>query len=83
MSDQIIHIFLLTKRIMAVDVPGLVSVIVFYILILAIGVWGSRKARHVEKKCTGPKSEIAIVGGRNISVLVGMFTMTGSLSFFI
>ncbi|XP_015257173.1 PREDICTED: high-affinity choline transporter 1-like [Cyprinodon variegatus] len=63
---------------MAVDVPGLVSVIIFYILILAIGVWGSRKARHVEKKCTGPKSEIAIVGGRNISVLVGMFTMTAT-----
>ncbi|KAF7224514.1 high-affinity choline transporter 1 isoform X1 [Nothobranchius furzeri] len=63
---------------MAVDIPGLVSVIVFYICILGIGVWGSRKSRKVEKACTGTKSEISIVGGRNINVLVGIFTMTAT-----
>lgn len=66
---------------MAVDVPGLVSVIVFYVCILAIGVWGSRKSKKVEKKCSGSKSEVAIIGGRNINILVGIFTMTGGEHF--
>ncbi|XP_008402011.2 high-affinity choline transporter 1-like, partial [Poecilia reticulata] len=46
--------------------------------ILAIGVWGSRKSKKVEKKCSGSKSEIAIIGGRNINILVGIFTMTAT-----
>ncbi|KAM9376071.1 high affinity choline transporter 1-like [Pholidichthys leucotaenia] len=63
---------------MAVDVPGLVAVVVFYILILAIGIWGSQRAKKEEKKCVGRKSEVSMVGGRNISVLVGIFTMTAT-----
>ncbi|XP_056273103.1 high affinity choline transporter 1-like [Pseudoliparis swirei] len=63
---------------MAVNVPGLVAVVVFYIVILAIGIWASRKSKKVEKTCTGAKSEVAIVGGRNINVLVGVFTMTAT-----
>ncbi|KAM4572939.1 high-affinity choline transporter 1-like [Odontesthes bonariensis] len=63
---------------MAVNIPGLISVVVFYICILVIGVWGSRKSKKVEKTCPGSKSEVSIVGGRNISVLVGIFTMTAT-----
>ncbi|XP_063731552.1 high-affinity choline transporter 1-like isoform X2 [Eleginops maclovinus] len=63
---------------MAVNVPGLVAVVVFYIVILVIGIWASRKSKKVEKTCAGKKSEVAIVGGRNISVLVGVFTMTAT-----
>ncbi|KAM9853895.1 high affinity choline transporter 1-like [Aulostomus maculatus] len=63
---------------MAVHVPGLVAVIVFYIIILVIGIWASRKSKMVEKACVGNKSEITIVGGRNINVLVGVFTMTAT-----
>ncbi|KAM6937169.1 high affinity choline transporter 1-like [Xenentodon cancila] len=63
---------------MAVDVPGLVSVLLFYVCILAIGVWGSRKSKKVEKKCPGSKSEVSMVGGRNMSILVGIFTMTAT-----
>ncbi|XP_071356178.1 high-affinity choline transporter 1-like isoform X2 [Trachinotus anak] len=66
---------------MAVDVPGLVAVVVFYLVILVIGIWASRKSKKVEKTCAGNKSEVTIVGGRNISVLVGVFTMTGGLFF--
>lgn len=62
---------------MAVNVPGLVAVVVFYIVILVIGIWASRKSKKVEKTCAGTKSEVTIIGGRNISVLVGVFTMTG------
>ncbi|XP_076589371.1 high affinity choline transporter 1-like isoform X2 [Chaetodon auriga] len=69
---------LCAQTIMAVNVPGLVAVVVFYIVILVIGIWASRKSKKVEKKCTGNKSEVTIVGGRNISVLVGVFTMTAT-----
>lgn len=68
---------------MAVDVPGLVGVVVFYLVILVIGIWASRKSKKVEKTCVGSKSEVAIVGGRNISVLVGVFTMTGKSFLFL
>ncbi len=63
--------------IMAVNVPGLVAVVIFYIVILVIGIWAARKSKKVEKTCAGSKSEVTIVGGRNINVLVGVFTMTG------
>ncbi|XP_059191262.1 high affinity choline transporter 1-like [Centropristis striata] len=63
---------------MAVNVPGLVAVLVFYVVILAIGIWAARKSKKVEKTCAGTKSEVTIVGGRNINVLVGVFTMTAT-----
>ncbi|TKS73398.1 High affinity choline transporter 1 Hemicholinium-3-sensitive choline transporter [Collichthys lucidus] len=63
---------------MAVNVPGLVAVVVFYIIILVMGIWASRKSKKVEKTIVGSKSEVAIVGGRNINVLVGVFTMTAT-----
>ncbi|XP_077373195.1 high-affinity choline transporter 1-like [Festucalex cinctus] len=63
---------------MAVDVAGLVAVTVFYIFILLTGILASRKSKKVEKKCTGQKSEVAIVGGRNINIVIGVFTMTAT-----
>ncbi|MGH0177370.1 UNVERIFIED_CONTAM: hypothetical protein FKN15_075184 [Acipenser sinensis] len=63
---------------MAVNIPGLIAVIVFYILILATGIWASRKAKKEEKKCTGNKSEVAMVGGRNLNLWVGIFTTTAT-----
>lgn len=63
---------------MAVNIPGLVAVLLFYIVILGIGIWASRKSKEVEKTCAGKKSEVTIVGGRNINTVVGLFTLTGS-----
>uniref|UniRef100_A0A3B5A6L7 High affinity choline transporter 1-like n=1 Tax=Stegastes partitus TaxID=144197 RepID=A0A3B5A6L7_9TELE len=63
---------------MGVDVPGLAAVVVFYVFILVIGIWGSRKSKKVEKTCADSKSEVTIVGGRNINALVGVFTMTAT-----
>ncbi|XP_068170148.1 high-affinity choline transporter 1-like [Antennarius striatus] len=63
---------------MAVNVPGLVVVVIFYVGILFIGIWASRKSKKAEKSCAGTKSEVTIVGGRNISVLVGVFTTTAT-----
>ncbi|XP_069045847.1 high-affinity choline transporter 1-like [Lepisosteus oculatus] len=63
---------------MVVNVPGLIAVIVFYIVILVTGIWASRKSRKEEKKCTGNRSEVTMVGGRNIHVFIGIFTMTAT-----
>ncbi|KAM4618879.1 high affinity choline transporter 1-like [Polymixia lowei] len=63
---------------MAVNIPGLVALLVFYLIILVTGIWASRKSKKEEKKCQGCKSEVTIVGGRNINLLVGIFTMTAT-----
>ncbi|XP_069046212.1 high-affinity choline transporter 1-like isoform X3 [Lepisosteus oculatus] len=63
---------------MSVNIPGLIAVIVFYIVILVTGIWASRKSRKEEKKCTGNRSEVTMVGGRNIHVFIGIFTMTAT-----
>ncbi|XP_019745910.1 high-affinity choline transporter 1-like isoform X1 [Hippocampus comes] len=63
---------------MAVHVAGLVAVVAFYGVILLTGIFAARKSKKLEKKCTGRKSEVAIVGGRNINIVVGVFTMTAT-----
>nr|XP_057932472.1 high affinity choline transporter 1-like [Doryrhamphus excisus] len=63
---------------MAVNVAGLVAVAAFYVVVLLTGILASRKSKKVEKKCTGKKNEVSIIGGRNINVLLGVFTMTAT-----
>lgn len=50
---------------------------VFYLMVLATGIWASRKAKQEEKKCQGRSSEVTMVGGRNLNLWVSIFTMTG------
>jgi len=59
---------------MAVNVVGLVAVIIFYILILVVGIVAGRKSKSTEANAD---SEEVMVAGRNIGLLVGVFTMTG------
>ncbi|XP_047431468.1 high affinity choline transporter 1-like [Mugil cephalus] len=63
---------------MAVNWLGLLSIGVFYVLILATGIWASKKSKHEEKKCSGNRSEVAMVGGRNLNIWVSIFTMTAT-----
>ena len=49
------------------------AVIVFYIVILAIGLFASWK----KKAYTQTKSEEIMLAGRDIGIFVGIFTMTG------
>ncbi|XP_068442803.1 high-affinity choline transporter 1-like [Clinocottus analis] len=63
---------------MAVNWLGLLSIGVFYILILAMGIWASRKSKREEKKCTGKRSEVAMVGGRDLNIWVSICTMTAT-----
>ncbi|XP_023229429.1 high-affinity choline transporter 1-like isoform X1 [Centruroides sculpturatus] len=60
---------------MTVNIPGVVSVIFFYVLILLVGIWAGRK------KKTGAddlESEEVMLAGRNIGMFVGIFTMTAT-----
>ncbi|CAJ1054922.1 high affinity choline transporter 1-like isoform X1 [Xyrichtys novacula] len=63
---------------MAVNWPGLLSIGVFYLIVLGTGIWASRKSKREEKKCTGNRSEVTMVGGRNLSIWVSIFTMTAT-----
>lgn len=63
---------------MAVNIPGVIAVVVFYILILATGIWAARKSRSAERKSHGSQAEVVLLGDRSIGLLVGIFTMTGT-----
>lgn len=57
---------------MALNVPGVMAVLIFYVLILATGIWAARKSRNA-----GGHAEAVLLGDRSISLLVGIFTMSG------
>ncbi|NWI93724.1 SC5A7 protein, partial [Pitta sordida] len=61
---------------MALNIPGLVSISVFFTLTLAIGIWASWKSKK-DQQNRNP-TEMAIVGGRNINVFIGLFTATAT-----
>lgn len=60
---------------MAVDIPGLCSIIVFYVLILAIGVFAARKTGFKTKNL---KVSELMLANRSIGLFVGTFTMTAT-----
>lgn len=62
---------------MALNVPGLVATLVFYLLVLAIGLWASLQSRREEARTHAAHSDVALLGNRGISLLVGVFTTTG------
>ena len=55
-----------------INIAGVVSVVIFYILILAVGIWAGRK-----KEAGNDSEEEVMLAGRNIGLFVGIFTMTG------
>lgn len=64
-----------------ISIAGVVSIVLFYILILAVGIWAGRK-----KEEGNDSEEEVMLAGRSIGLFVGIFTMTGefmqiSLSF--
>ena len=56
---------------MALHIGGVVAIVLFYLLILIVGCWAARKSRGA------PDSEDVMLAGRNIGMIVGVFTMTG------
>ena len=61
---------------MAINVGGLVSIIVFYLIILAVGICAGWRHGNKNKKETGTES--VMLAGRNMGVFVGIMTMTGT-----
>ncbi|KAG7264681.1 hypothetical protein CRUP_035340 [Coryphaenoides rupestris] len=63
---------------MAIHIEGLVAIAFFYILILAVGIWAAWKNKHSGESAGADRSEIIMVGGRDIGLFVGGFTMTAT-----
>ncbi|KAK7168485.1 hypothetical protein R3I93_004710 [Phoxinus phoxinus] len=62
---------------MAIHVDGLLAIILFYLLILAVGIWAAWKNKNSGISAGTDRSESIMVGGRDIGLFVGGFTMTG------
>ncbi|KAJ8318595.1 hypothetical protein KUTeg_003686 [Tegillarca granosa] len=63
------------KDIMAVHIPGLIAIVLFYVAILVVGLWAARKAKQKGEEAD---SENVMLAGRNIGLVVGIFTMTAT-----
>ncbi|ESO84198.1 hypothetical protein LOTGIDRAFT_155524 [Lottia gigantea] len=60
---------------MSVHIPGIIAIVLFYGLILAVGLWAGRKSKQTGVTAD---SEDVMLAGRNIGVLIGIFTMTAT-----
>ena len=58
-------------------IPGLIGIIVFYLLILVVGILAARKSKSWKEA----DSEDVMLAGRDIGLFVGIFSMTGALSY--
>ncbi|XP_048524061.1 high-affinity choline transporter 1 [Dendroctonus ponderosae] len=56
-----------------INIAGVVSIVLFYVIILAVGVWAGRK-----KEAGNDSEEEVMLAGRNIGLFVGIFTMTAT-----
>lgn len=56
-----------------INVPGVVSIGLFYVLILGVGIWAARK-----KEAGNDSEEEVMLAGRSIGLFVGIFTMTAT-----
>ena len=65
---------------MAINIPGLIAMVVFYLLVLGTGIWASFKSKREQKKSAATGVEMTLLGNRNINWVVGMFTLTGEES---
>lgn len=65
---------------MAVNIPGLIAVILFYIIIFVIGVVAA-KIQSKRNQATRGDEEV-MLAGRNLGWFVGCFTMTGEIFIF-
>ncbi|MEQ2292277.1 Chitinase 1 [Ameca splendens] len=63
---------------MTIHVEGLVAIAVFYLLILFVGIWAAWKNKHSGEAEGTDRSETIMVGGRDIGLFVGGFTMTAT-----
>lgn len=63
-----------------VNVPGLVSVVIFYAVIFAAGLYASWKSKQ-DNQGREQTSEDLMLAGRKLGMFIGFFTMTGMSRF--
>ncbi|XP_035847923.1 high affinity choline transporter 1-like [Sander lucioperca] len=63
---------------MAVNIPGVIAMVFFYLLVLGTGIWASFKSKREQKKSAATGTEMALLGNRSIGLVVGIFTMTAT-----
>ncbi|XP_070697701.1 high-affinity choline transporter 1-like [Pempheris klunzingeri] len=63
---------------MAVNVPGVIVMVLFYLLVLGTGIWASFKSKRQQKKSAATEMDMALLGNRDINLVVGIFTMTAT-----
>ncbi|XP_069748597.1 high affinity choline transporter 1-like [Narcine bancroftii] len=63
---------------MAVNVAGILSMAVFYLFILVVGIWAAKRAQKVERTYVGDQSEMVIIAGRKIGIILGILTTTAT-----
>ncbi|KAM4608494.1 high-affinity choline transporter 1-like [Polymixia lowei] len=63
---------------MAIHAEGLVAIVIFYMLILFVGIWAAWKNKNSGVSKGADRSETIMVGGRDIGLFVGGFTMTAT-----
>ncbi|XP_012283006.1 high-affinity choline transporter 1 [Orussus abietinus] len=56
-----------------INIAGVISIVLFYILILGVGIWAARK-----KEAGNDSEEEVMLAGRSIGLFVGIFTMTAT-----
>lgn len=57
---------------MTINIGGVVAIVIFYLLILVVGIWAAKKKPEGEDD-----ADDVMLAGRSIGVFVGIFTMTG------
>ncbi|XP_068596401.1 high-affinity choline transporter 1-like [Brachionichthys hirsutus] len=63
---------------MSLNIPGLVMVVFFYLLVLGTGIWASKKSKQVMRANQASQTEVVLLGNRGIGLVVGIFTMTAT-----
>ncbi|XP_068184063.1 high affinity choline transporter 1-like [Antennarius striatus] len=63
---------------MSANIPGVIVMVVFYLLVLGTGIWASFKSKRKQKKSGATGMEMVILGNRSINSVVGVFTMTAT-----
>ncbi|XP_070834239.1 high-affinity choline transporter 1-like [Chaetodon trifascialis] len=63
---------------MAVNIPGVIVMVFFYLLVLGTGIWASFKSKREQKKSAATGMDMALLGNRSINWVVGVFTMTAT-----
>uniref|UniRef100_A0A3B4FQ52 High-affinity choline transporter 1-like n=1 Tax=Pundamilia nyererei TaxID=303518 RepID=A0A3B4FQ52_9CICH len=61
---------------MALHISGLITMVIFYLLVLGIGIWAFLKSKKMEKNSAGGQVEVSFLANRRVTLTVGVFTMT-------